>query len=37
MEAAAFSLPAVNHGLDDSATASIFFMVARSASPAPVK
>ena len=37
MEAAAFSLSAVDHGLDDSAIASIFFMVARSTSPTPVK
>lgn len=37
MEAAAFSLSAVDHGLDDSAIASISFMVARSTSPAPVK
>ena len=29
MEAAAFSLSAVDHDLDDSAIASIFFMVAR--------
>ena len=37
MEAAAFSLSVVDHGLDDSAIASISFMVARSTSPAPVK
>ena len=37
MEAAAFSLSAVDHGLDDSAIASISFMVARSTSPTPVK
>ena len=37
MEAAAFSLSTVNHGLDDSAIASISFMVARSTSPTPVK
>ena len=37
MEAAAFSLFAVDHGLDDSAIASISFMVARSTSPTPVK
>ena len=37
MEAAAFSLSMVDHGLDDSAIASISFMVARSTSPTPVK
>lgn len=37
MEAATFSLSAVDHGLDDSAIASISFMVARSTSPTPVK
>ena len=37
MEAAAFSLSAVDHVLDDSAIASISFMVARSTSPTPVK
>ena len=37
MEAAAFSLSVVDHGLDDSAIASISFMVARSTSPTPVK
>lgn len=37
MEAAAFSLSTVDHGLDDSAIASISFMVARSTSPTPVK
>ena len=37
MEAAAFSLSPVNHDLDDSAIASISFMVARSTSPTPVK
>ena len=37
MEAAAFSLSAVDHGLDDSAIVSISFMVARSTSPTPVK
>ena len=37
IEAAAFSLSVVDHGLDDSAIASISFMVARSTSPTPVK
>ena len=37
MEAAAFSLSMVDHGLDDSAIPSISFMVARSTSPTPVK
>ena len=37
MEAAAFSLSVIDHGLDDSAIASISFMVARSTSPTPVK
>ena len=37
MEAATFSLSMVDHGLDDSAIASISFMVARSTSPTPVK
>lgn len=37
MEAAAFSLSVVDHDLDDSAIASISFMVARSTSPTPVK
>ena len=37
MEAAAFSLSVVDHGLDDSAIVSISFMVARSTSPTPVK
>ena len=37
IEAATFSLSAVDHGLDDSAIASISFMVARSTSPTPVK
>ena len=37
MEATAFSLSVVDHGLDDSAIASISFMVARSTSPTPVK
>ena len=37
MEAAAFSLSMVNHDLDNSAIASISFMVARSTSPTPVK
>lgn len=37
MEAAAFSLSMVDHGLDDSAIASISFMVTRSTSPTPVK
>lgn len=37
MEAAAFSLSMVDHDLDDSAIASISFMVARSTSPTPVK
>ena len=37
MEAAAFSLSMVDHGLDDSAIASISFVVARSTSPTPVK
>lgn len=37
MEAAAFSLSAVDHVLDDSAIASISFMIARSTSPTPVK
>ena len=37
MEVAAFSLSPVNHDLDDSAIASISFMVARSTSPTPVK
>lgn len=37
MEAAAFSPSMVDHGLDDSAIASISFMVARSTSPTPVK
>lgn len=37
MEAAAFSLSMVDHGLDDSAIASISFMVARFTSPTPVK
>ena len=37
MEAAAFSLSMVDHGFDDSAIASISFMVARSTSPTPVK
>ena len=37
MEAAAFSLSMVDHGLDDPAIASISFMVARSTSPTPVK
>ena len=36
-EAAAFSLSVVDHDLDDSAIASISFMVARSTSPTPVK
>ena len=37
MEAAAFSLSVADHGFDDSAIASISFMVARSTSPTPVK
>ena len=37
MEAAAFSLSTADHGLDDSAIASISFMVARSTSPTQVK
>ena len=37
MEAAAFSLSVVGHNLDDSAIASISFMVVRSTSPTPVK